>query len=102
MKTILVVFSNENLTIEKINSRKMKKYCFRTESEINAADVLKSMNYEQNMIVTDVIDADYKYYNSQTGEFSNEIKSTTTYPIKTLVLRQEYENVVYASKKTNL
>lgn len=98
MKTILVVFSNDAMTIEQINSRKMQKYCFRTESEINVGSVLKSNNYEKKMIVTDVINADYKYYNSLTGKLSNEITSTKCYPIKTLELREESENVVYAKK----
>lgn len=102
MKTILVVFTNESMTIEKINSRKMQKYCFRTESEINVGDVLKSANYRENMIVTDVIEADYKYYNAQTGEMCNDIKSTKCYPIKKLVLRQEDENVIYASKREDV
>lgn len=98
MKTILVVFTNDTLTIEQINSRKMQKYCFRTESEINVGDTLKSNNYERKMVVTDVINADKKYYNVQTGELSNEITSTKCYPIKTLELREENDNVVYAKK----
>lgn len=98
MKTILVVFTNDNLTIEQINSRKMQKYCFRTESEINVGDTLKSNNYERKMVVTDVIIADKKYYNSHTGELSNEITSTKCYPIKTLELKDENDSVVYAKK----
>ena len=98
MRTILVVFTNDTLTIEQINSRKMQKYCFRTESEINVGDTLKSNNYERKMVVTDVINTDKKYYNAQTGELSNEITSTKCYPIKTLELREENDNVVYAKK----
>lgn len=98
MKTILVVYTNERLSVEQINNRKMQKYCFRIESEVRVGDVLKSKNYNTNMVVTDVVDADYKYYNAQNGEMTNSINSTKCYLIKTMVLREEDENVVYASK----
>ena len=98
MKTILVVYTNERLSVEQINTRKMQKYCFRIEGEVTVGDVLKSKNYNTNMIVTDVVDADYKYYNTHSGEMTNSINSTKCYPIKTMVLREEDEDVVYASK----
>ena len=101
MKTILVVYTDQKLSVEQINSRKMQKYCFRTESEVNVGDVLKSKSYTNNMVVTDVVDADHKYYNAQSGEMTNTINSTKCYPIKTLVLREEDENVIYATKVTN-
>ncbi len=50
------------------------------------------------MQVTDVIDADYKFYNTQTGELRNEINSTKMYPIKTIVFKEEDELVIYATK----
>lgn len=98
MKTILVVYTNQELSVEQINNKKMQKYCFRTDSEVNVGDVLKSKNYTTNMVVTDVIDQDYKYYNSQSGSLTNTINSTKCYPIKTLVLREEDDTVVYATK----
>lgn len=98
MKTILVVYTDQKLSVEQINSRKMQKYCFRIENEVEVGDVLKSKNYNTNMVVTDVVDKDYKYYNAQTGEMTNSINSTKCYPIKTMVLREEDESVVYASK----
>ena len=98
MKTILVVYTDQKLTTEQINNRKMQKYCFRTESEIAVGDVLKSKNYTTNMVVTDVVDADYKYYNKQTGEMRNDINSTNCYPIKTMVIRDEDDSAVYAKK----
>lgn len=98
MKTILVVYTNQELSVEQINNNKMQKYCFRTDSEVNVGDVLKSNNYTTNMVVTDVVDEDYKYYNKQSGEMTNTINSTNCYPIKTMVLREEDTNVVYATK----
>ena len=101
MKTILVVYTNEKLTVEQINSRKMKKYCFRIDGEIAVGDVLKSKTYSTNMVVTDILDTDYKYYNNQTGDLSNEITSTMCYLIKTIVIRTEEEDVIYATKVAN-
>lgn len=96
--TILVVYTNENLSVEQANSRKMQKYCFSTKSEVSVGDVLKSKAYSNNMLVTDVIDKEYKFYNAQSGELSNDITSTKCYPIKEIILREENEEVVYASK----
>lgn len=101
MKTILVVYTNERLSVEQINNRKMQKYCFRTESEVEVGDVLKSKSYTNNMVVTDIVDVAYKYYNAQNGEMTNTISSTKCYPIKTLVLREEDESTIYATKVTN-
>ena len=98
MKTILVVYTNEKLTVNKINNSKLRKYAFRIEDNVEEGDILKSSIYSSNMIVTDVIDNDFKYFNSQSGELSNEIKSTMCYPIKTIELREENTNVVYAQK----
>lgn len=102
MKTFLVIFSNEYLSKEQINNCKSKKYCFRTENEIAVGDILKSEHYTTNMIVTDILDTDYKYYNIQSGELTNSINSTKCYPIRIIVLREDDESVVYASKLFNL
>ena len=96
--TILVVYTNENLSVEQANNRKMQKYCFSTKSEVSVGDVLKSKVYSNNMLVTDVIDKEYKFYNVQSGELSNDITSTKCYPIEEMILREENEEVVYASK----
>lgn len=40
MKTILVVYTNERLSVEQINNRKMQKYCFRTESEVTVVAIV--------------------------------------------------------------
>lgn len=98
MKTVLLVYTNEKLTVNQINNSKLKKYAFKTESDVKEGDMLKSSTYSSSMIVTDVIDTEYKYYNAQNGELSNEIKSTMCYPIKTLELREENTDVVYAQK----
>lgn len=58
--------------------------------------MIESKAYTSNMQVTDVIDTDYKYYNSITGELRNDIISTQCYPIKKLVLREDDELTVYS------
>lgn len=98
MKTILVVYTSQELTVEQLNNQKAQKYCFRTDSEVKVGDVLKSRNYTTNMVVTDVIEHDYKYYNKQSGEMTDTISSTNCYPIKTMVLREEDASVVYTTK----
>lgn len=65
MKTILVVYTNTALTVKQINDRKLKKYCFRTEDSFVEGEMIESKAYTSKMQVTDIIDADYKYYNLQ-------------------------------------
>lgn len=87
------------MSVEEINNKKLQKYCFRTEDNVQTGDILRSPNYSSEMVVTDVIDADYKYYNALTGELSSTITSTACYPIKNLVIREETDGVVYATMK---
>ena len=99
MKTVLVVFVNDaNTTVEKANSLKMKKYCFLTDSNIQLGDILTSSKYTNKMLVTDVLNKSYNYYNKDTGELSYEVTSTNCYPIKKMELREEDAFIVYAQK----
>ena len=82
MKTILVVYTNQKLPVEQINNCKMQKYCFRTESEIEVGDVLKSKSYTSNMVVTDIVDADFKYYNAQSGEMITLLTQPSAIPLR--------------------
>ena len=98
MKTILVVYTNTALTAKQISDKKMQKYVFRTEEDFKEGDLIESKAYSSKMQVVDVIDNDYKYYNSSTGELRNDINSTRCYPIKKIVLREDDELTVYATK----
>lgn len=98
MKTILVVYTNVKLTNKEIADNKLTKYAFRTSGDVEVGDLIESKDYSKSMQVTDVIDADYKFYNTQTGELRNEINSTKMYPIKTIIFKEEDELVVYATK----
>lgn len=85
MKTILVVFSKDSdLTVEKANNSKLKKYTFNIDDDISVGDWLTSQNYNSPFMVTDVLATSYMYYNSSNGELMNEINSTSCYPIKVL------------------
>lgn len=98
MKTILVVYLQNKVTVSQANDRKMKKYCFKTEDDLKVGDIIKSREYSTDMLVTDVIDKEYSFYNSATGCLSTEVNSTGCYPIKTLCIREDDESVVYAEK----
>lgn len=98
MKTILVIFTKDvNRSIKVANNSKDKKYCYITEDDIIVGDILKSPNYTSYLLVTDVIDHAYKYYNSNNGNLTDEIDSANCYPIKEIKLNK-YEDVVIASK----
>lgn len=98
MKTILVVYTSIKLTNKEIADNKLTKYAFRTSGDVEAGDLIKSKDYNKSMQVTDVINADCKFYNAQTGELRREINSTKMYPIKTIVFKEEDELTVYATK----
>lgn len=97
MKTIFVVFG-AMLPADSYNKLQAKRYCFRTESDVNVGDILKSPDYDTPMTVVNVLDKDFQYFNKVTGELSSELTSTCSYPIKTLEVVECKSNVVYAIK----
>ena len=99
MKTILVVYTSVKLTDKEINESKLTKYAFRTEEDVEVGDLIKSNDYSSSMQVTDVIDADYKFYNSYTGELRTNINSTKMFLIKTIIFKDEEDELtVFATK----
>lgn len=97
MKTIIVAYSDKK-ELKESEIRGMKKYSFNTDSDIKVGDILDSKEYDTNMVVAKVLDKSYKYYNSKTGELSDEFTSTAQWEIRTLVVREDEETIVYASK----
>lgn len=93
-KTILVIYTNE----KRKESKADKRYCFSTDSEVEKGDLLKSQSYATNMLVVEVINKDFKYYNASTGEMSNELTSTTQREIKSLRIVENAEEEVLAIK----
>ena len=93
MKTVLVVYRNEKADLSKI--RRMKRYAFNSSSELKEGDMIESKDYDTNMQVVKVLDRNYKYYNAQTGELSDEFNSTAQWEIRELAIREESEEIVY-------
>lgn len=95
MKTILVVYTNKitPLSIKEIAG--LKKYAFNSASELEFGDIISSPEYSTNMVVIKVLDNSFKYYNSATGELSNEFTSTLQWEVRTLCIRTEEETVIY-------
>lgn len=97
MKTILVIYTSSKIIGSK-NLRNKKHYAFNTSSELNVGDMLDSSEYDSNMQVTKVLDKSFKYFNASTGELSDEFTSTAQHEIASLEVREDDENVVYATK----
>lgn len=100
MKTILVVYTKSScITIEAVNNCHHQKYAFRINGamDVQVGDILKSPAYSDNMIVTDVLDKDYEYYNHNTGELKLEVTSTKDFPIKTLEFTEKDNLTEFAS-----
>ena len=96
MKTIIVIYTNEKKITDRLK-RTLKHYSFVTDSDVKEGDRIRSASYTADMVVVKVIDEEYKYYNSITGELSNNYNSTSLREIKKLVIREEIEETVYAT-----
>lgn len=91
MRTIFIVFND--------NPKKYNKlYCFNTDSNVEVGDKLKSPNYESVMTVVEVLNKLYTYFNKQTGVLSDEITSTSEFPILELKVGERDNSIVYATK----
>lgn len=97
MKTILVIYTNTKI-LSKKEIGKMKKYSFNTESEVKEGDMIKTKEYDTNLQVVKVLETSYKYYNSSTGEMSDQFNSSLQWEIRTLMIREEEEDVIYGQK----
>lgn len=97
MKTILVIFT-KNKVEDSSTIATTKKYSFNTNEEIEVGDMLKSSSYSTELQVVRVLDKSFKYYNSVTGEMSDEFTSSAQSEIKTLVIRNEDTSIIYARK----
>ena len=96
MKTIIVVYTNTKIT-KKAEIAKLKRYSFNTSSDVKEGDLISTSSYNTCIQVVKVLEKDHKYYNTSTGELSNEYTSTTQWEIKELVIREDAEDVVYGS-----
>lgn len=102
LKTVLVVYSNRELN--EVDVMRLKKYSFNTLADLKIGDRLASDDYDTKMQVVKVFDESFKYYNSSTGELSNNFNSTSQWDIRELVIQDAKQSlVVYATleKKTS-
>lgn len=95
LKTIVVIYTDKIKSDAVI--RNDKKYSFNTVSEVNVGDLIKSPNYTTPMQVVKILDKSYKYYHQVTGDFSNEYTSSAQWDIRTLVINEQDDNVVYGT-----
>lgn len=93
MKTILVVYTNKLLS--KLEIAKTKKYSFNTSADLKEGDMFNSPSYDTKMQVVKILEYSYKYYNTSTGELSDIFNSTSQWEIRTLVIREEDEEIIY-------
>lgn len=108
MKTILVVYTKSScVTVDTVNNCHHQKYAFRINGaiDVQTGDILKSPAYNDNMIVVDVLDKDYQFYNQITGELKFEVTSTKDFPIKTLEFTEkdnltEFASFVHQNERT--
>jgi len=100
MKTILVVYTDKFLS--KTEIAKTKKYSFNTSAELKEGDMFSSPSYATKMQVVKILQNSYKYYNASTGELSDTFNSTSQWEIRTLVIREEEEEVIYGTLLTNI
>ena len=96
MKTILVIYTNAK-SVKRSEIAQYKKYSFNTEADLEVGDIIKSPQYNTNMMVVKILPRVYKYYNRSTGKLSNTFNSTNQWEIRPLVLREEDEMTVYGS-----
>lgn len=96
MKTIIVVYTGS--IVDKKTIGRMKKYSFNTQSDISVGDLLDSPEYDTPMQVVRVLETGFKYFNRSTGELSDDYTSTSQWEIRELVLRENDNEVIYASK----
>ena len=96
MNTILVVYTNE-LSLSKKDIRTKKAYAFNTNSTLKEGDLIKTKEYDTRILVIKVLENAFKYYNSTTGELSNDFTSTAQREIVTLEIREDDEEIIYGS-----
>ena len=96
MKTILVIYTNKKLT-KSSEIGKNKRYAFNTEADLKEGDMFESNDYSTKLQVVKVLDKSYIYYNASTGELSDMFTSASQWLIRTVVIREDVSDVVYAS-----
>jgi hypothetical protein len=96
MKTVLVVYSGKE-KLPKKEIRRMKQYAFNTAADLKAGDRIESEEYDTPMVVAEVFDKKFTYYNMATGDLSDDRPANTNIrPIRELVIGEPDTDTVYA------
>lgn len=89
MKTIFVVYGPSQ-------SPYQKRYVYNTPEDVSLGDEFQS-DSRSNVVVVEILDEYYEYFNMGTGELKNHITSTQDFPIKTL--REKEDGQVYMKRQ---
>lgn len=95
MKTIIVVYSNSEVNIEKTT---LKRYPFITHDNFKVGDRIRSNAYNTDMVVVKLLKTSYKFYHGDSGKLTNTYNNTRLYKVRNLVLRTDADNTIYASR----
>lgn len=95
-RTILVTFNHSRLTSAKA-IRQAKFYSFNSNSPMKVGDMIKLVGYETPVQVIKILEEEFKFYNSITGELSNDFTSTAQREIAIMELRSEEPEIIYGS-----
>lgn len=96
MVTILVVYSNKK-NLSPAEMGRLKKYSFNTESDVKVGDMIKSPEYTESMVIAEVFDTCYRYYNSVTGDLTiDRPANSNVWKIRELVIGHPDTTRVYA------
>jgi hypothetical protein len=79
-KTIFVIYTD----VKKEKAAYDKRYAFNTESDVKEGDMLKSDNYKTNVQVVKILPQAFKYFDRNSGELSDVLKSTNQYEIRNI------------------
>ena len=96
MKTIFVVYGSD--VSRAANDCKTKRYAFNTEADVKVGEVLRAKEYSSDMVVKEVLDKSFKYYNNINGDLSNELTSTSFRAVKNLKVVDNADNDVIATR----
>jgi len=100
LRTIMVVYSDTAVDAKKATT--MKKYAFNTIEDVKVGDRIASDAYDTGMVIVEVLEDGFRYYNFVTGELTNVMNNTKLGMIRTIKILDEVDvNTIYAVKVTD-
>lgn len=97
LRTILVVYSD--IAVDAKKATTMKKYAFNTLENVKVGDRIASDAYDTGMVIVEVLEEAFRYYNFVTGELTNVMNNTKLGLIRNMKILDEVDvNTIYAVK----